>query len=244
MNWKRATKQKPPKHQNEGQKKAESDISMPTMSLENSANENRAFAPDLNTAAPPFDYNPSAWSQRIPIAVLAGIAFFITTYMALYQWRLIPDVWDPIFGMGTRNVLDSDVSETMRGWLRIPDAALGAIAYLGDAIYGLAGTTRRWQYRPWMVILFGLDVIPLGIVSATLVVMQGTVVGAWCFLCLITALISLILVYWAYDEVWATLKYLWRVWQKTKDGKTLWRIFWGGAHPRADEIALQKVATI
>lgn len=95
-----------------------------------------------------------------------------------------------------------------------------------------------------MVILFGLDVIPLGIVSATLVVMQGTVVGAWCFLCLITALISLILVYWAYDEVWATLKYLWRVWQKTKDGKTLWRIFWGGAHPRADEIALQKVATI
>ncbi len=206
----------------------------------NERNESKAFAPDLNAVAPPFDYNPSAWSQRIPIAALAGVAFFISTYMALYQWRLIPEVWDPVFGTGTRNVLDSDVSEQMRSWLLIPDAALGAIAYLGDAIYGLAGTTRRWQYRPWMVILFGLDVIPLGIVSAILVVMQGTVVGAWCFLCLVTALISLVLVYWAYDEVWATLKYLWRVWKKTGNWRTLWRVFWGGAAQEADEVALQK----
>jgi hypothetical protein len=196
--------------------------------------------PDLHAVAPPFEYNPSEWRQRIPIAVLAGAAFFISVYMALYQWRLVPDVWDPIFGDGTRNVLDSEVSEKMRRWMRIPDAALGAIAYLGDAIYGLAGTTRRWQYRPWMVVLFGLDVIPLGIVSAILVVMQGTVVGAWCFLCLVTAIISLILVYWAYDEVWSTLKYLRRVWQRTKDRKILWRVFWGGAAKEADEVALSR----
>ncbi|MDQ3257804.1 MAG: vitamin K epoxide reductase, partial [Acidobacteriota bacterium] len=85
-----------------------------------------------------------------------------------------------------------------------------------------------------------LDVIPLGIVSAILVVIQGTVIGAWCFLCLVTALISLILVYWAYDEVWATLKYLWRVWQKTKDWRTLWRVFWGGAAREADAVALMQ----
>lgn len=198
-------------------------------------------APDLNAAAPPFDYNPSAWSQRIPIAVLAGVAFFISTYMALYQWRLIPEVWDPVFGMGTQNVLDSPTSEQIRSWLLIPDAALGSVAYLGDAIYGLVGTTRRWQYRPWMVVLFGLDVIPLGIVSAVLVVLQGTVVGAWCFFCLVTALISLVLVYWAYDEVWATLKYLWRVWQRAKDWRILWRVFWGGADANADEVALKKL---
>ena len=203
-------------------------------------NKNNAIMPDLNVAAPPFDYNPSAWSQRIPLAVLAGVAFVVSAYMALYQWRLIAEVWDPIFGQGTHQVLDSDVSEQMRSWLRIPDAALGAVAYLGDAIYALVGTTRRWQYRPWMVLLFGLDVIPLGIVSAILVVIQGTVIGAWCFLCLVTALISLILVYWAYDEVWATLKYLWRVWQKTKDWRTLWRVFWGGAAREADEVALMQ----
>jgi uncharacterized membrane protein len=181
----------------------------------------------MNENPPEWDYNPSSWRQRIFIAILAGIAFVISSYMALYQWRLIPDVWDPIFGDQSKIVLDSDVSERMRSWFLIPDAALGAIAYLGDAIFGLAGSTRRWQYRPWMVMLFGLDVIPLGIVSAVLVFMQGTVVGAWCFLCLVTAVISLVLVWLAYDEVWSSLKYLHRVWRRTRDRNVLWDVFWG-----------------
>lgn len=197
--------------------------------------------PDLNVNAPPFDYNPSSWRHRIPIVILALVAFSISTYMALYQWRLIPDVWDPVFGYQTKQVLDSDVSEIMRSWLLIPDASLGALAYLGDAIYGLAGTTRRWQYRPWMVVLFGLDVIPLGIVSAVLVFMQGTVVGYWCFLCLVTAVISLVLVLMAYDEIWSTLKYLNRVWRRTRSASVLWKVFWGGASSEADEIALATV---
>ena len=134
--------------------------------------------PELQVKAPPWNHNPSSWGQRIPICLLAGVGFLIATYMALYQWRLIGDVWDPIFGEQTRQVLDSEVSEIMRRWFRIPDAALGALAYLGDLVFGLAGSTRRWQYRPWLVLLFGFDVIPLGIVSAVLVVMQGAVVGA------------------------------------------------------------------
>lgn len=189
--------------------------------------------------SPPWDYNCSAWRQRIPICILAGIAFFIAAYMALYQWRLIDTVWDPVFGDQTNRVLDSEVSEIMRSWLRMPDAALGAIAYLGDVIYGLAGSTRRWQYRPWMTILFGLDVIPLGIVSSVLVVLQGTVVGAWCFLCLVTAVISLVLAYMAYDEVWSCLLYLRRVWRHTRDTRLLWDIIWGKASKRANEVAFK-----
>jgi uncharacterized membrane protein len=181
----------------------------------------------LDANAPPWDYNPSAWSERIPICVLAAVAFLISVYMALYQWRLIGDVWDPVFGAQSRAVLDSAVSERMRHWFRVPDAALGAIAYLGDAIFGLAGSTRRWQDRPWMVVLFGLDVIPLGIVSAVLVVLQGTTVGSWCFLCLVTAAISLALVYLAYDEVWSSLAYLGRVWTRTRDARAVWDAFWG-----------------
>jgi uncharacterized membrane protein len=194
--------------------------------------------PDLNVAAPPWRHNPSAWSHRIPICVLAGVAFFISSYMALYQWRLIEDVWDPVFAEQTRNVLDSDVSEQMRRWFLIPDAALGAFAYLGDLLFCLAGSTRRWQYRPWMVLLFGLDVIPLGIVSAILVVLQGTVVGAWCFLCLVTALISLILVALSYDEVWSSLLYLGRVWRGSHSLRVLWGVFWGRASETADAVAL------
>jgi uncharacterized membrane protein len=197
-----------------------------------------SWALDLDVNAPPWDYNPSAWSHRIPICLLAGVAFLIAAYMALYQWRLISDVWDPVFGVQSRHVLDSDVSERMRRWVRIPDAALGAVAYLGDVIFGLAGSTRRWQYRPWMVLLFGLDVIPLGLVSVILVVLQGMAVGAWCSLCLVTAAISLMLVILAYDEVWSTILYLQRVWQKTHSLPVLWDAFWGRTSRAAEEVAL------
>jgi uncharacterized membrane protein len=191
----------------------------------------------MDVIVEPWNYNPSGWRERIPICILAGIAFLISTYMALYQWRLIDSVWDPIFGMQSALVLDSQVSERMRLWFRIPDAALGALAYLGDAIFGLAGSTRRWQYRPWMVILFGLDVIPLGLVSAILVFMQGLVVGSWCFLCLVTAAISLLLVYLAYDEVWSSLLYLWRVKKKSRSWKVVWHTLWGRPNSIAEEVA-------
>jgi uncharacterized membrane protein len=181
----------------------------------------------LNDAAPPWDYNPSSWKQRIAICLLAAVAFGISVYMALYQWRIIETVWDPVFGGDSAKVLDSDVSSRMRRWFLIPDAAMGAIAYLGDIIFGLAGSTRRWQYRPWMVMIFGLDVIPLGIVSAVLVFLQGAVVGAWCFLCLITAVISLLLVFLAYDEVWSSVVYLGRVWRRRQHWNDVWDAFWG-----------------
>lgn len=204
--------------------------------------EVRPGAFDLDAFPAPWSHNPSAWGARVPICVLAGVGFVISTYMALYQWRLIDSAWDPVFGAQSMRVLDSDVSHAMRRWVGIPDAALGALAYLGDVVFGLAGSTRRWQFRPWMVVLFGIDVIPLGIVSAVLVVLQGTVVGAWCFLCLVTAAISLILVLLAYDEVWSCLLYLRRVWRETHDLRVLWNVFWGRRHPAAVAVALPRRA--
>lgn len=204
--------------------------------------EHEIFRSDvLYVESPPWDYNASAWSQRIPICILATVAFLISTYMALYQWRLIGSAWDPVFGEQTEKVLDSDVSERMRSWFLVPDAAFGALAYLGDAIFGLAGSTRRWQTRPWLVIIFGFDVIPLGIVSVVLAVLQFTVVGNWCFLCLVTAVISLILIWWAYDEVWSCLKFLWVVWRRTGSAAILWKTFVGRATPEAAHIAAEMI---
>ncbi len=200
----------------------------------------KTFAePDVSRTPPPWKHNPSRWSQRIPVCVLGAIAAVIATYMALYQWRLVAHVWDPVFGEQTNLVLSSDVSESMRRWMLIPDAALGALAYLGDAIFGLAGSTRRWQCRPWLVILFGIDVIPVGIVSVILVVLQGAVVGSWCFLCLVTAVISLVLIYFAYDEVWSCLVYLYLVWKKHKNWLILWDTFRGKSSQEAREVALE-----
>lgn len=174
----------------------------------------------------------------MPIAILAGLGTIIASYMAMFQWGLIDSVWDPIFGEGSETVLTSKTAQQMDRWLHVPDAAFGAWGYLSEAVLSLAGSTRRWQYRPWMVLIFGIDVIPLGGVSAILVLMQGFVVGSFCFLCLITAVISLILVWCAYDEVWASLMYLRRVWKTYHDKSLLWRTFWGFADERADAVAL------
>ncbi|HEX5051303.1 MAG TPA: vitamin K epoxide reductase family protein [Planctomycetota bacterium] len=190
-------------------------------------------------AAPPFRYNPSSWRCRVPIVVLAGIAFLISVRLAFYQWRLAGPPWDPVFGSeSSATVLDSEVSQQMRGWIGVPDAALGAIAYLGDVIFGLAGSTRRWQYRPWLVVLFGIDVIPLGIVSVVLVGLQGTLVGAWCLLCLATAAVSLALVAFAWDEVWASLSFLRRARRESRSWRTTWNLFWGRREAAGARVAL------
>ena len=203
----------------------------------------------LDVPSPPFHYNASAWSQRIPICLIAMVGFLMAIYMGLYQWRLIDSAWDPFFSgeggkNGTETVLDSHESEVMRYWFLVPDAAFGALAYLGDAIFGLAGSTRRWQSRPWLVLIFGFDVIPLGVVSVILVIIQGVSIGSWCFLCLATAAISIVLIYMAYDEVWASIYYLWRVWKKTGDRRILWHAFWGHATPEAAEVAEEMIREV
>jgi uncharacterized membrane protein len=181
----------------------------------------------------------SSWAQRLPIVGLALLACGISIYLALYQWGLIDSVWDPFFGDGSEKVLDSKTSEDMRKLIGIPDAALGAIGYFSEVVFGLAGCTRRWQFRPWLVLLFGLDVIPLGIVSVILVIAQGVIVKSWCTLCLATAVISLVLVFLAYDEVWASIKFLRRTWTHTRDPKIFWRTFWGIGDGAAAAVALE-----
>ncbi len=56
--------------------------------------------------------------------------------------------------------------------LPIPDAALGALGYLADAVFGLAGGTVRWSTQPWLVIVFAIAVIPFGVTSVTLFILQ------------------------------------------------------------------------
>jgi uncharacterized membrane protein len=191
-----------------------------------------------NVAAPPWELNPSAWRVRIKICILAAIALMIAIYMGLYQWRLVPGVWDPVFGAGSEEVLDSDVAHTLYAWIGIPDALLGAIAYLGDIIFAIAGSTRRWQYRPWLVLLFGIFVIPVGLVGAILIATQAFVVGAWCFPCLITAVISILLIFFAYREVWSTILFLKRVLESTQSKKIVWDTVWGSRPLEAEKVAL------
>lgn len=169
---------------------------------------------------PGWNYNPAEWSQRIPIIVLAVIGFAIAGYLALYQFRFLSDVWEPFFGNGSVRVLNSPVSKV----LPIPDAALGALGYVADAVAGAIGGRKRWKTMPWIVVLFGLAVGPLGFVSVMLVIFQPVLFDAWCTLCLTTAVISVVMIGPAMDEVLASLQYLKRV---KESGHSLWRGFWG-----------------
>lgn len=169
---------------------------------------------------PGWDYNPAAWGQRIPIVVLAMIGFLIAGYLSLYQFRIISGVWEPFFGNGSVRILNSPVSHV----LPIPDAALGAFGYLVDAVAGIIGGTRRWKTMPWIVVFFGVAVGPLGMVSVMLVIFQPVLFDAWCTLCLVTAVISVVMIGPSMDEVLASLQYLRRA---KKSGKSVWRAFLG-----------------
>lgn len=77
---------------------------------------------------------------------------------------------------------------------------------------------------PWIVVLFGVAVGPLGMISVMLVVFQPVLFSAWCTLCLVTAVISVVMIGPAMDEVLASLQYLKRI---KESGRSLWRGFWG-----------------
>lgn len=175
-------------------------------------------------AVPPgWSYNPSAWSQRAPIIVLAFVSFLASRYMASYQLGYIDSAWDPFFGNGTARVLESEVS---RAW-PVSDAGLGAATYMIEVLMGLMGDKRRWRTMPWMVAGFGIVVVPLGIVSIALIIMQPLAVGAWCSLCLFSAAAMLLMIPLSLDEVVAMVQLIIR---KKREGLSAWRVFWLGAN--------------
>lgn len=170
---------------------------------------------------PGWDYNPSAWGQRLPIVGLALVGFGIATYLALYQWEVVSTVWEPFFGDGSRVVLNSSVSHV----LPVPDAALGAAGYLLDAVAGAIGGRDRWRRMPWLVVLFGLAVGPLGAASVVLVILQPVTFDAFCTLCLASAAISVLMIGPATDEMLASLQH---VKAQRDGGGSTWRAFWTG----------------
>jgi uncharacterized membrane protein len=158
---------------------------------------------------------------------LAGTG--IAAYLSLYQLDVIETVWEPFFGAGSRIILDSKVSHI----LPIPDALLGALSYLLDAVTGAVGGTERWRRMPWLVVVFGVAVGPLGAVSVLLVILQPVMFGAFCTLCLASAVISVLMIGPALDEVLASLQHLRGV---STAGGSAWRAFWG-LGPRAGKSA-------
>lgn len=170
---------------------------------------------------PGWSFNPSTWSLRIPTIFLAIIAWFFSRYLSAYQLGFIPTVWDPFFGDGTRLVITSKISKMFP----ISDAGLGALGYTLEALLGCHGDTKRWHTMPWMVLVFGFLVVPAGLISTILIILQPVAVGAWCGLCLLTAVCMLLMILFAFSEVVATIQFLIQV---RKEGKPFWHTLWHG----------------
>ena len=171
---------------------------------------------------PGWAYNPSAWSERIPVVVLGFIAMGIAGYLAAYQFRLVDSVWDPLFGNGTETVLGSDLSHLFP----VPDALLGGLGYMIDAVFGLVGGTRRYRTLPWAVVIFGIGIIPFGLTSIFLALAMPTIVGAGCFLCIVNAVIAVVMIPYAWDEIWLSVIAMRNM---MRNGASFWDAFSGRA---------------
>jgi nucleoside-diphosphate-sugar epimerase len=161
----------------------------------------RTSGPD---APPGWDYSPSCWTNRIPIIALAFVGLFISRYLAAYQLGHIDAAWDPWFGDGSERIVTSSVSEA---W-PVADAGLGAAVYIIEIVTGIIGDKRRWRTMPWLVLLFGILIVPLGGVSVFFIIIQPIVIGTWCTLCLVGALAMLLQIPYSLDEILATLQFL------------------------------------
>jgi len=171
-----------------------------------------------------WSYNPSSWAQRWIMIALAFLGFVVSRYLAAFQFGYIDAVWDPFFGNSSEQVLNSSMSQS----LPISDAGMGALAYTFEFLMGFMGSPSRWRTMPWMVALFGILVIPLGLVHIFLVISQPIAVGAWCTFCLTAACIMLPMLPLEVDEVIAMGQHMV---QATRRGEKFWDVFWKGGKP-------------
>jgi hypothetical protein len=175
---------------------------------------------------PGWSYNPSSWAQRSVLIALGFAGFVVSRYLGAYQLGYVTHLWDPFFGFahGTQPVLDSELSHR---W-PISDAALGGVAYTFEFLMGWMGGPARWRTMPWMVTIFGILVVPLGLAHVALVMSQPVVVHQWCTFCMVAAACMLPMIPLEIDEVVAMLQHVRDGRRRGDRGGSTWKVFWLG----------------
>lgn len=153
---------------------------------------------------PGWTYNPSSWTQRAPIIALGLIGYLLARPLAGYQ-----------LGHSTR-MLESEA------W-PVSKLGLGAMIYLIEILSAYIGDTRRWRTMPWMVMLFGFTILPLGVTSILLTLRQLLALGEWCTFCVLSIAAMFLMIPLSLGEITATIQFLNYQRKKSAFWKTLWR---------------------
>jgi len=170
---------------------------------------------------PGWTYSPSSWPQRWIMILPCLAGWMVSRYLAAFQLGYIDHVWEPFFGAESLRVLNSEMSHS---W-PVSDGGLGAFSYTLEFLMGWMGTSSRWRTMPWMVAFFGVLVVPLGLTHIFLVISQPVVVGAWCSMCLLAAMIMLPMIAVELDEVMAMIQHMF---DAKRRGEPMWQVFWFG----------------
>jgi uncharacterized membrane protein len=150
-------------------------------------------------------HNPSSWRSRGPVFILAVLGCAISVYLMLYQMDILSRVWEPFFGDGSRFILKESA---VARYLPVPDASLGALAYLLEALLDCVGGDDRWRTRPRIVLALGAVAAALALGGLLLAISQPVFFGHFCTLCLASAVCSVLATVFAASEVLATLSHL------------------------------------
>jgi hypothetical protein len=131
--------------------------------------------------------------RNVAIAVAAAGAA-ISIYLACYQVGIVSNVWEPFFGDGSRIVLHSRLSRA----LPIPDAAVGALGYIAEAILGARG---RLNEHVGSALVLGAIAVAMAGAGICLAAYQIFVLATACTLCLSSAALSLAYFFFVLPEV-------------------------------------------
>ncbi|MBI4497274.1 MAG: hypothetical protein HY689_05180 [Chloroflexi bacterium] len=156
----------------------------------------------MERTGPWIRLRPGSKAERLGIAGLSLLGVADALYMLAYHEGLIDSLACPFFGEGC-NIVGRSAHARHLG---VPNAAAGALGYAAMATLALWAGDTPPERRPLQPL--GLAAVSLGafVASALLTWEQAVKVKAWCFWCLLSAGLTLLILPLALNEGRAALR--------------------------------------
>jgi uncharacterized membrane protein len=125
-------------------------------------------------------------AARILAYILSASSAAAMLYVGLYQSRAVEHLWCPVFGKGCEVVADAPFARPFG----IPDGYIAAVLYIAVLILLLGPVEKLWDWIPLLIL------VGLATVANALGVRDMARLGHFCFYCVITTVMSPVLL-WA-----------------------------------------------